>query len=66
MFTNGFQLQVVDSSFAIINDFVAKTGGPVDSISMNTTYDNYIIIAVGALSLTSTSKVSFAKLNINA
>jgi hypothetical protein len=60
------QLQVIDSSFAIIDDFVATTGGPVSTIALNSTYDNYIIIAVGASSLTSTSQVTLAKLNINA
>ena len=60
------QLQVIDSSFAIIDDFVAKTSGPVSTIALNSTYDNYILIAVGASSLTSTSQVTLAKLNINA
>lgn len=60
------QLQVIDSSFAIIDDFVAKTSGPVSSIALNSTYDNYILIAVGASSLTSTSQVTLTKMNINA
>lgn len=60
------QLQVIDSSFATIDDFIAKTSGVVSAISFNPSVNNYILIAVGAVSLTSTSQVTLAKLDINA
>jgi hypothetical protein len=59
------QLQVVDAAAATIDDFIAKTSGPVSTVAFNATYDNYIIIGVGATSLTSTSQVTFSKMNIN-
>ncbi len=64
MFKNS-QLQVVDAAAATIDDFIAKTSGPVSTVAFNATYDNYIIIGVGATSLTSTSQVTFSKMNIN-
>ena len=60
------QLQVIDSSFATIDDFVAKTGGGVSTILFNPAVNNYILIGVGAVSLTSTSQVTLTKMNINA
>ena len=59
------QLQVIDTATATVDDFIAKTNGPVNTAALNSTYDNYIIIGVGALSLTSTSRVTLTKMDIN-
>ena len=57
---------VIDSTALTLNDFTSGTGSAPTSVAFNTAVNNYIIIAVGAASLTSTSQVTFCKLDINA
>jgi hypothetical protein len=59
------QLQVVDVASVTVDDFVPKTGGPVSTVALSSTSNNYIIIGVGATSLTSTSQVTLTKMDIN-
>ena len=58
-------LVVINTTTIALNDFTVNTSGNPASIPFNSTVDNYIIIAVGAVSTTSTSQVTFSKLNIN-
>ena len=59
-------LYLVDVIPVPLDDFGIKTSGSLNPITFNPLVNNYILIGVGAVSLTSTSQVTFAKLDINA